>query len=123
MVMDMNMNVLLSNPEKADASQVSRMNRFWGYESWRALAYEEDRQHHLFEGPVMIKVEAANEKIAEGYRRRLLDVAGFKFSPAPLRFPNRQGATVYYLFFASPDPTGHKIVQVIFDKYRSRKWF
>ena len=70
-----------------------------------------------------MKVGDANEKIAEAYRRRLLEVAGFKFAPAPLRFPNSLGATIYYLFFASPNPTANKIVQEIFDKYRRRKWF
>jgi three-Cys-motif partner protein len=123
MVMDMNMNVLLSDPEKAEPSQVARMNRFWGDESWHAVAYEEDPQRHLFQGPVMVKVEDANEKIAEAYRQRLLQVAGFKFAPTPLRFPNSLGATIYYMFFASPDPTANKIVQQIFDKYRQREWF
>jgi len=123
MVMDMNMNVLLGDSEKADALQVARMNRFWGDESWRAVAYEEDPQRHLFGDPVMVKVEDANQKVAEAYRRRLLDVAGFKFSSTPLRFPNSLGATIYYLFFASPDPTANKIVQQIFDKYRQREWF
>lgn len=118
MVMDMNMNVLLGNPEKAEPSQVARMNRFWGDESWRAAAYEEDPQRHLFEDSVKVKVEDANERIAEAYRQRLLEVAGFKFAPPPLRFPNSLGATIYYLFFASPDPTANKIVQQIFDKYR-----
>ena len=42
MVMDMNMNILLNNPEKADPTQVARMNRFWGDDSWHSVAYEED---------------------------------------------------------------------------------
>src|SRR5258708_33862267 len=33
MVMDMNMNVLLRDPEKEDAAQVTRMTRFWADES------------------------------------------------------------------------------------------
>jgi three-Cys-motif partner protein len=123
MVMDMNRNVLFSDPEMATPSQVARMNRFWGDESWHAATYEENPQGHLFADSGMVKVEDANEKIAEAYRQRLLNVAGFKFSPAPLRFPNRQGATMYYLFFASHDSTGHKIVQQTFDKYRQREWF
>ena len=123
MVSDMNRNILLTDPEKADHSQVTRMSRFWGDESWRVVAYEEDPQRHLFEDSVKVKVEDANEKIAEAYRRRLLEVAGFKFSPVPLRFPNSLGATIYYLFFASPDATANKIVQQIFDKYRQREWF
>jgi hypothetical protein len=31
---------------------------------------------------------------------------------------NTAGATVYYLFFASPNKTGGKIVKQIFDKYK-----
>lgn len=121
MVMDMNMNILLNNPEKADPTQVARMTRFWGDESWHSVAYEEDPQSHLFGDPVMVKVEDANEKVAEAYRQRLLDVAGFKFSPVPLRFVNARGATIYYLFFASPDPTANRIVTDIFDKHRRRQ--
>jgi hypothetical protein len=33
---------------------------------------------------------------------------------------NSRGAVVYYLYFASPDKTGGKIVGEIFDKYRMR---
>jgi len=39
MVMDMNMNVLLHHPENALPSQIERMNRFWGDESWRQITY------------------------------------------------------------------------------------
>jgi three-Cys-motif partner protein len=121
MVMDMNMNILLNNPEKADPTQVARMTRFWGDDSWHSVAYEEDPQRHLFGDPVMVKVEDANDKVAEAYRRRLLKVAGFKFSPVPLRFVNARGATIYYLFFASPDPTANSIVTDIFAKHRKRQ--
>ena len=120
MVMDMNMNVLLSNPKKADPLQAARMTRFWGDDSWHGVAYEVDRQRDLFDEPATIKVGDANEKIAEAYRKRLLGVAGFQFAPAPLAFSTKRGATIYYLFFASPDPTANRIVQDIFDKYRKK---
>ena len=118
MVMDMNMNVLLHDLEKADPVQVTRMNRFWGGDSWRETAYEDDPQHHLFDDAVKVKVGDANEKIAEAYRGRLLNVAGFKYAPRPLPFVNSLGATIYYLFFASPNRTGKKIVEHIFGKHR-----
>ena len=121
MVMDMNMNVLLSDPQKADSRDVARMTRFWGDESWYEIAYEVDPQGNLFGDPDTVKVEDANEKITEAYRKRLLEVAGFKFAPEPLPFPNK-GATIYYLFFASPNPTANRIVQQIFDKYRRKDW-
>ena len=127
MVMDMNMNVLLSNPEKADPEQVKRMTRFWGDESWRKVAYHDDPQRKLFgdaiAGSDKVKVGDANEKIAEAYRSRLVEVSKFGFAPIPLRFPNKKGSTIYYLFFASPNATANKIVQNIFNKYRQRKWF
>jgi three-Cys-motif partner protein len=98
------------------------MTRFWGDDSWGEVVYRDDPQGHFWGDAEKIKVENANKKIAEAYRRRLIDVAGFRFAPAPLPFLNSQGATIYYLFFASHNQTGDKIVQQIFDKYRRRKW-
>lgn len=119
MVMDMNMNVLLRDPTKADPRQVARMNRFWGDGSWRSVMYETSPQQQLFGEPDVLKVEDANEKVAQAYRHRLVDVAGFKYAPAPLALKNRLGRTIYYLFFTSPNPTGNKIVEDIFSKHRN----
>jgi three-Cys-motif partner protein len=119
MVMDMNMNVLLRDPSKADPKQAARMTRFWGDDSWHKATYEADPQRHLFESDQVIKVEDANERIAEAYRERLLNVAGFKYAPRPLALRNSLGKTIYYLFFASPNKTGEKIVEHIFNKHRS----
>ena len=83
------------------------------------LLYELSRQSSLFSEAEEVKVEDANEKIAEAYRGRLLDVAGFGYAPQPLRFVNSLGRTIYYLFFASPNPTGNKIVEDIFRKHRT----
>ena len=47
MVMDMNMNVLLRDPERAEATQLARMTRFWGDDSWRNVAYQLSRQSSL----------------------------------------------------------------------------
>jgi three-Cys-motif partner protein len=121
MVMDMNMNVLLRDPAKAQAQDIARMDRFWGDHSWREVAYEVSRQGNLFSEAEQVKVEDANEKIAEAYRKRLLDVAGFSYAPRPLRFVNSLGRTIYYLFFASPNKTGQKIVEDIFEKYRKKQ--
>lgn len=120
MVMDMNMNVLLRDSDKADPAQIARMTRFWGDESWRQVAYEESPQLELFGGAQTVKVDDANDKIAEAYRQRLCAVAGFQYAPRPLAFVNSLGKTIYYLFFASPNQTGKKIVEQIFDKYRRR---
>jgi three-Cys-motif partner protein len=121
MVMDMNMNVLLRDPARAESAQLARMDRFWGDGSWHEVAYELSRQGSLFGGPEPVKVESANEKIAEAYRRRLTDIAGFAYAPRPLRFVNSLGATIYYLFFASPNKTGNKIVEDIFGKHRMKQ--
>jgi three-Cys-motif partner protein len=115
------MNVLLRDPARAEAAQIARMDRFWGDPSWREVAYEVSRQGALFGEPEQVKVEDANYKISEAYRRRLIDVAGFAYAPQPLRFLNTVGATIYYLFFASPNRTGHKIVEDIFATHRTRQ--
>ena len=121
MIMDMNMNVLLRNPAKASGAQVARMDRFWGDRSWREVAYERSAQRNLFGDSEEVKVEDANERVAEAYRRRLIDVAGFAYVPKPLRFVNSLGRTIYYLFFASPNRTGEKIVESIFEKHRKKQ--
>jgi three-Cys-motif partner protein len=88
MVMDMNMNVLLRDPGKAESAQIARMDRFWGDGCWREVAYEVSRQGGLFSEPEQVKVESANEKIVEAYRNRLVSAAGFAYAPLPLRFVN-----------------------------------
>jgi three-Cys-motif partner protein len=112
-VMDMNMNVLLWRPEGASQDDVARMNAFWGDDSWRTAAYSQ--QETLF-GPQEEK--QTNETIAEAFRQRLIDVAGFKYVPEPAPMRNSKGAVVYYLFFAAHEATADKILGEIFDKYR-----
>ena len=115
MIMDINMNILLRNPERVPPAQVERMDKAWGDHSWREIAYE--RVPTLF-GESEVKTD--NETIAEAFRDRLQKVAGFKFVPTPIPMRNNQGATVYYLYFASPNKTGAKIVTSIFNKYQDR---
>ncbi len=114
MVMDMNMNVLKHDRSKVRADQIVRMNAFWGDESWKDVAYEESLG--LF-GPIENK--STNRVLAEAFRKRLKEVAGFKYVPEPVPMHNSSGAIIYYLFFASPNKTGGKIVTSIFDKYRN----
>ena len=115
MVMDMNMNVLWKNPQAVPPAQIERMNRFWGDESWREAAYR--KEPDFFE---VRDVKATNEDVAEAYRQRLMKVAKFKYVPKPIPMRNGSGAVVYYLFFASPNQTGAKIVGDIFNSYRDR---
>ena len=113
-VMDINRNALWRNPDRVTKEQRTRMNEFWGDETWREIGYEQTEG--LF-GTMEEKV--SNAQFAAAFRSRLLKVAGFKRVPPPL--PMRSGnAIVYYLFFASQVDTAEKIVIQIFDKYRDR---
>jgi three-Cys-motif partner protein len=113
MIMDANMNVLWRNPDSVRPVQAARMTAVWGDESWRDAAYS--RQQGLFEE---IEDKRSNQAIAEEFRKRLKAVAGFEYVPEPLPMKNTKGATVYFLYFASPNRIGAKIVSEIFNKYR-----
>ncbi len=113
-IMDMNQNVLWNRPDLVDESQRSRMNAFWGDESWRSAVYDTQASFFGWEE----KVVDANATIASAFQKRLKVAAGFDYVPEPIPMRNSKGATVYYLFFASPNKTGAHIVKTIFDKYR-----
>lgn len=117
-VADMNRNVLWRKPDEVSATQVDRMNRFWGDDSWRHEAYKPSKQIKLFGDTNIEKV--SNEKIAEAFRKRLREVGGFKHVPKPIAMRNTQNAVVYYLFFASHKPVAEDIVKYIFKKYEDR---
>jgi three-Cys-motif partner protein len=114
-MMDMNRNVLLKNPDKVEPSQIARMDRFWGDRTWRDIAYR--KIPGLFEE---MEEKTRNEAIINAYQSRLKKIAGFNYVPDPIPMTNSKGAIVYYLFFASPNNTGAKIVKDIFDKHRNR---
>jgi len=114
-VMDMNMNVLWHDRRKVKPEQVKRMDRFWGDETWRQVAYP--KTGGLFGE---METKAANRVVAAAFRKRLREVAGFAFVPEPLPMRNSRGSVVYYLFFASPNKTGAGIVGDIFSKHRDR---
>jgi len=114
MIMDANMNVLRHNTDNVKPEQARRMTDFWGDESWREAAYI--KQPGLF-GEIQEKT--SNEAVLEAYCKRLRDVAGFEFVPAPIPMKNDQGPTVYYLVFASHNKTGNRIAEAVFKKYRN----
>jgi three-Cys-motif partner protein len=70
--------------------------------------------------PAVFDIEERRPKsaiaITNAYRKRLTDIAGFKYVPEPMPMRNSKGAVIYYLFFASPNETGHKIIKDIFRK-------
>jgi three-Cys-motif partner protein len=113
-VADMNRNVLWRNPETVEDSQKARMSAFWGDDSWGGIAYRTDTT--LF-GEAE---KQTNEIVAEAFRKRLREVAGFARVPGPLPMRNSKGAVVYYLFFASQKDTAEHIVLDIFRKYENR---
>ena len=115
MIMDANMNVLWRDPAKVAADQLARMDKVWGDRSWRGAAYE--TTPGLFGE---IEEKADNKAVAEAFRTRLKKVAGFQYVPAPMPMRNEQGAIIYYLFFASQNKTGERIVKAIFNKYGAR---
>ena len=113
-VADMNRNILWHDPQGVAAGDIARMTRFWGDESWHAAAY--DSSGDLFKH----ERRTDNDTIVNAFKRRLEEIAGFAYVPHPIPMRNRQGATVYYLFFASMNKTGADIVTWLFDKYRNR---
>jgi len=117
-VADMNRNVLWRKPEGVSPTQIERMNRFWGDDSWRNIAYKPSKQLKIFGEEE--KEKTSNKIIAEAFGTRLKKVAGFQNVPEPIAMRNSQNAVVYYLFFASHKPVAENIVQDIFNKHKDR---
>ena len=113
-VADMNRNILLHDTQKVDPKQVTRMNAFWGDESWRKAAYETTRNLFGWEE------KTDNEAIVKAFQKRLKSVAGFKYVPDPMPMRNSNNAVVYYLFFAAHKPVAEGIVKQIFSKSRGK---
>lgn len=111
-VMDMNRNVLWHNSERVSELHRQRMTKFWGDNSWESAAYPTTQG--LFEE---MREKTSNEEVAEAFRERLKNIAGFKHVPKPMPMRNSKGAIVYYLFFAAQQSTADKIVKDIFSKY------
>lgn len=114
-IADMNRNVLWKNKKSVSDKQAERLTRYWGDESWENAAYKPSPQLNLFGEPDIIK--ETNKGISEAFRKRLKDVAGFSNVPEPVPMKNRQGAIIYFLFFASQKPVAQEIVKDIFKKY------
>lgn len=115
-VYDININVLPEDSHKQKPSDAKRMNSFWGDASWRSHVYS--KAPDLFSEDCEQKINTIKVLVKE-YQRRLRNVAGFKYVPDPIPMRNTRGGIVYYLFFASPNQTGAKIVEYIFEKAAS----
>lgn len=121
-LMDMNRNVLHKDLTTASPDQMERMNRFCGTEEWQEILYEENRQMGLFRDfgeSYRIKVVNGNIKLGKWFKEeRLEEAAGFKYVPDPILMRNSKGGPLFFLFFATYNETGNKIVSDIFSKYR-----
>jgi three-Cys-motif partner protein len=111
-IYDININVLHRDPDTVSPQHIERMNAYWGDGSWRKIAYEQSEG--LF-GPMEEKI--TNRRLAEAFRERLRQLAGFKKVPEPLAMRNSKNSVVYYLFFASHKDTAEHIVKYIFDTF------
>jgi three-Cys-motif partner protein len=114
-VMDMNRNVWRNNSENIKSSDIDRMNKYWGDASWENAAYHQTT--NLFGDIVGIKEK--NRAIASAFKKRLEEVAKFKYVPEPIPMRNSNGADIYYLFFASQNERGKEILEYIFNKYHN----
>jgi three-Cys-motif partner protein len=114
MVVGANRNVLWRRPNLVPRERLVLMDRVWGDRSWQEALYEQ--REDLF--GVTNPKKLPNEQVAEAYRKRLRDIAGFAYVPEPVPMKNTRGATVYYLFFASPNRVGGSIVEDIFRQYQ-----
>jgi three-Cys-motif partner protein len=121
MIMDANRNILLNDPKQIEEEEKARMDVVWGDRSWYDEVYRDTGQLALFDESSTdeVKLLKANERITTALRKRLLDIAGFKYVPEPIPMRNSIGRDLYYLYFASPNKTANKIVRDVFDKYRS----
>jgi three-Cys-motif partner protein len=113
-IMDINRNALWRDRGKVDPRQTQRLTRYWGDDTWRSEAYSGEGDLFGFEE------KTTNEALASAFRQRLISVANFAYVPEPIPMRNSKGAVVYYLYFASQNRNGAKIVKAIFDKYRDR---
>jgi three-Cys-motif partner protein len=115
-IMAINRSVLWTkNTSGIAQSDIVRMNVFWGDDSWQKIAFLPTID--MFGDTHNVK--ESNQAIAEAFRDRLKSVAGFKNVPKPLPMRNSNNAIIYYLFFASQNDTGNKIVNDIFKIYRN----
>ena len=112
-IMAINRNPLRKDKKKVTEKNIKKMTEFWGDDTWRESLYPEDIQD-LFR----YQKKATNEYIIDAFRDRLKKIAGFKYVPKPIPMKNTIGRVVYYLFFASHNETGSKIMNSIFTKYR-----
>jgi three-Cys-motif partner protein len=113
---DINRNVLWRNIDGVDETDILRMNTYWGDESWKSIAYT--KISSLFGWDMLLK--ESNRTIAQAFRTRLIEAAGFTYVSKPLPMRNSRDSIIYYLFFASQQQVAQNIIRDIFRKYMRR---
>jgi len=116
-LMDINRNEALKTLEASNPSEGVRLTKIYGDESWKRLAYKE--QKGLFDESVLIKIKG-NEPIKRGFLARLKDKACFPYVPEPILMTNSVGGPLYFLFFASHQKVAGSIAKDIFKKWGHR---
>ena len=118
-ILDINRNaVWRKKPGGQSKRNLERLDAFWGDKDWPNELYQVAAQGELF-GPNAVE-KVGNADVVSKFRKRLKDIARFKYVPDPIPMRNSIGATIYYLFFASPNSTGSRIIESIFNNYRDR---
>lgn len=118
-VMDINRNCIWDQPEKVSPHHIERMNKYWGDDSWKNLAFR--KRESLFGEEIESRTPGASAKIVNGFRDKLKKQAKFEYVPEPLAMRNRSNAIVYYLFFGSQNKAADKITKHLFQKYKERR--
>ena len=111
-IQDINRNVLRRDRTTVYPGSIERMNNFWGDSSWEDKAFSSKGNMFGY------KTKVDNETFALSFKRRLEEVAGFKYVPRPIPMKNSMNSTIYYLFFASHHDVALTVVNDIFRKYR-----
>jgi three-Cys-motif partner protein len=112
-IMDIHRTVGTRDPSRSTPQHRARMTAFWGDETWREVVHSPEGV--LFEE---FPQKATGKQIVDAYCRRLKEVAGFRYVPAPLLFTDTANHPLYYIVFASNNATGHRIADSIFRRYR-----
>lgn len=122
-VYDMNLNALWKQPDKLDEGRKTRMNKFWGDDSWQKIVFRPKRQKDLFVEGSREKIDNATEAIVEAFKERLNKCAGFAHVPEPIPMKNTKGNILYFIYFASNNKAGYNIANSIFRKVKKEeKW-
>jgi len=104
-------NVLRNDPSTVTVESAQRMTDMWGDDSWRTAARRETRD--LF-GPRDEKADY--DHFLEAFRKRLKEVANFKFVSKALPMRNSTKTIIYHLIFVSQNETALKVASHILRK-------